>query len=839
MSVFINNVDDYLGPSQACVNPLFTAPPKSAQSNNDANPVKDSDKKNGSVDKISSKNGTKATAGSKVIQRSRRIRQRRAPRIIQSEESDDSPVASAPNASREPIRLDHYKNDEEYQDATPSINADTSTTTQTIKKKATVTLSDCLSCSGCVTSAEAVLMSHHSIDTLREVVSISQTQQQQQKKIMFTISSASLADIYRHLYLEAEARENNVSGDILDGNNESLPGNSPPSRHEFLAKIADFLHSEFGAEMVIDGALSQRISLMESASEFCYRHKKTQQSRGEDKKDEAAGDQALTSEVTSEKSIAAAMPSVAVSSTKTRFINKQDGSDESVDEDTLMEVTTLNHPPGRLIEEDGSSPLSAPRQISPIQPTSLPMLASSCPGFVCLVEKTAPTAVPLLSSAKSPMAVAGTLLKTGQCNLNNQPITSESLMGKDLLSRSDILVDGNGPCYHVAIMPCHDKKLEAGRGDLAWEQQALLQYGNASKSSVDKGKSLKSRMSVDGVSGNEAEDLVNEVDLVLTTGELLEVLSEAATKLNDGGTSSLTAQQLPGTLENNGSNIFAIRSFLSRSGLAHASCALMTLNTDNQHNDHEKNDGDNNLELDTGVHGSGSYADFIFRYAARELFGCKLARDKPLPWKSSSSAYGATSTAGNTSGVIRRRRRRQDTTDLREITLYEHSDGSYSCSDEMNDGGGGDSSKPVLRFATAYGFKNVQLILQSLSKTNPSKTSNGYDYVEIMACPSGCSNGGGQIGAQGRRETPREAKERVKKTVSAVPIIRPQEECCGSMANALCGCDTQGFVNDSILDSEYFGESARQLFHTRFHVVPKLELSTGATAGVAVSDTKW
>ena len=27
MPVFINNVDDYLGPSQACVNPLFEAPP--------------------------------------------------------------------------------------------------------------------------------------------------------------------------------------------------------------------------------------------------------------------------------------------------------------------------------------------------------------------------------------------------------------------------------------------------------------------------------------------------------------------------------------------------------------------------------------------------------------------------------------------------------------------------------------------------------------------------------------------------------------------------------------------------------------------------------------------
>ena len=37
-----------------------------------------------------------------------------------------------------------------------------------------------------------------------------------------------------------------------------------------------------------------------------------------------------------------------------------------------------------------------------------------------------------------------------------------------------------------------------------------------------------------------------------------------------------------------------------------------------------------------------------------------------------------------------------------------------------------------------------------------------------------------------------------------------------------------------LLESESFGKRARELFHTRSHVVPKLELSTGATAGVAL-----
>jgi len=208
--------------------------------------------------------------------------------------------------------------------------------------------------------------------------------------------------------------------------------------------------------------------------------------------------------------------------------------------------------------------------------------------------------------------------------------------------------------------------------------------------------------------------------------------------------------------------------------------------------------------------------------------------DEPLPWKSPSSAYANTTTAEKSSGAIRRRRRRQETTDLREVALYQHSDGSYSCLDGPGDDDGRTPSRPVLRFATAYGFKNVQLILQGLSRTDSSSGSNGrYDYVEVMACPSGCGNGGGQVGANGRRETPREARGRVRRTASTVPILRPAAGDCGSRGGR---SPARG---DSIFGGECFGREARRLLHTRYHVVPELELSTGAAAGVAVSDTKW
>jgi iron only hydrogenase large subunit-like protein len=44
----------------------------------------------------------------------------------------------------------------------------------------------------------------------------------------------------------------------------------------------------------------------------------------------------------------------------------------------------------------------------------------------------------------------------------------------------------------------------------------------------------------------------------------------------------------------------------------------------------------------------------------------------------------------------------------------------------------------VLRFALAYGFNNIQNLIQKLKR----KKQCVYDYVEVMACPSGeCSLG--------------------------------------------------------------------------------------------------
>eukprot|EP01083_Nonionella_stella_P206901 752136_1 len=98
--------------------------------------------------------------------------------------------------------------------------------------------------------------------------------------------------------------------------------------------------------------------------------------------------------------------------------------------------------------------------------------------------------------------------------------------------------------------------------------------------------------------------------------------------------------------------------------------------------------------LDRG--GSGGYLENVFRYAAKKLFNVEIEGD--LEYK------------------------RGRNSDFQEVSL-------------KVDG------KKVLRFASAYGFRNIQKITRQIQKTKQCK----YDYVEIMACPSGCLNGGGQV----------------------------------------------------------------------------------------------
>jgi hypothetical protein len=110
--------------------------------------------------------------------------------------------------------------------------------------------------------------------------------------------------------------------------------------------------------------------------------------------------------------------------------------------------------------------------------------------------------------------------------------------------------------------------------------------------------------------------------------------------------------------------------------------------------------------------GSGGYLDYVFRSAAKELFDIDT-NDEPLEFKMTKYE--------DLICCIYKRIFFLRNQDFRETILT--SNGQIH-----------------LRFAFAYGFRNIQNIVQKLKRNKCE-----YDFVEIMACPSGCINGGGQI----------------------------------------------------------------------------------------------
>lgn len=126
-------------------------------------------------------------------------------------------------------------------------------------------------------------------------------------------------------------------------------------------------------------------------------------------------------------------------------------------------------------------------------------------------------------------------------------------------------------------------------------------------------------------------------------------------------------------------------------------------------------------------HGSsGGYATHVFVAAARALYGIQLparaALERPATLQQQQQQQPA----------LQWRALRN--ADMQELRLLD-ADGT-----------------PLLRVAAAYGFRNIQALVRRLR--SPPKRSGGvgsstswceHDYVEVMACPGGCLNGGGQL----------------------------------------------------------------------------------------------
>lgn len=260
-----------------------------------------------------------------------------------------------------------------------------------------------------------------------------------------------------------------------------------------------------------------------------------------------------------------------------------------------------------------------------------PILTSSCPGWVCYAEKTHPYVLPHLSRVKSPQALMGTLLKT-------------------TLSR--VLGIAPDRIWHLAVMPCFDKKLEASREELT---DAV--WAGAGKP----GKGVR------------------DVDCVITSKEVL--MLAASRGIDFFSLAKPAPQQQP-------------------------------------------------LFPDPVIQ------RFLFPAQRR-----KQPRD-------------AGTSGGNLHFILHDVQSRHPGSQIRMVRGRNADVVDYAVV--------GPSGEAVFKAARYYGFRNIQNLVRKLKPAKPSRMPGGkpfgsarrpagksagleYAYVEVMACPGGCTNGGGQI----------------------------------------------------------------------------------------------
>ncbi|KAJ5935453.1 Iron hydrogenase [Penicillium verhagenii] len=289
-------------------------------------------------------------------------------------------------------------------------------------------------------------------------------------------------------------------------------------------------------------------------------------------------------------------------------------------------------------------------------PPKRPILSSACPGWICYAEKTHPFVLPHLSRLKSPQAMSGTFLKT---------VLSKSLG----VPPSQI--------WHLAVMPCFDKKLEASREeltDLSWQT------------------GLENTIT-------EPYEPVRDVDCVITSRELLSLASARGISLPKLPLQPLPSNYNPPFPEKTLGSFISFQNSPAEQSLATGS--------------------------------SGGYLHHVLTTFQARNPGSDLVTNR-----------------GRNSDVV-------------EYVLMSR------------------EGQPIMKAARYYGFRNIQNLVRKLKPARASRmpgakpmarpvagrrqpvsrnvaaganSGSDYAYVEVMACPGGCTNGGGQIRVEDARE---------------------------------------------------------------------------------------
>eukprot|EP01029_Cantina_marsupialis_P014883 TRINITY_DN3257_c0_g1_i1.p1 TRINITY_DN3257_c0_g1~~TRINITY_DN3257_c0_g1_i1.p1 ORF type:complete len:553 (+),score=190.56 TRINITY_DN3257_c0_g1_i1:98-1756(+) len=133
-----------------------------------------------------------------------------------------------------------------------------------------------------------------------------------------------------------------------------------------------------------------------------------------------------------------------------------------------------------------------------------------------------------------------------------------------------------------------------------------------------------------------------------------------------------------------------------------------------------------------------------------------------------------------------------------------------------------EGSEGSMTACTAYGFRNIQTVVRRLKRRNAS-----WQFVEIMACPSGCLNGGGQA----KLTSPKPSEAEKSETTETTETTEIRQMSLDDLfekyhSESIIRSPHKNLAVMKIYEqikSHTFEDEAMKLFHTRYHAVKSLE----------------
>lgn len=318
----------------------------------------------------------------------------------------------------------------------------------------------------------------------------------------------------------------------------------------------------------------------------------------------------------------------------------------------------------------------------------LPLLTSHCPGWTCYAEKVVdPAVLPHMAPLRPPQQIQGRLVKTCLLEAHNR-----RRLHRWWRARSPLFAAESGRWLRPVFI-----------GSFADADGARpLEIADVYHVSVQPCFDKKLEAARPGFTLAD----VREVDTVLTATELADLMqraaageaveASAASAAGEGGeggeggdSSSSTAKAAMEALPPCGPQSEVLTDLLLGSLRGGRPQPLL-------------------CAVRRGA-GNGGFLEHVFREAALDLFQAVVPADVEFT-------------------DVRNE-------DMREVSLRDPATG-----------------KVLLKFVTAYGFRNIQHVIQKLGKQTAQGQQQGAipepgHFVEIMACPGGCLNGGGQMPA--------------------------------------------------------------------------------------------